>query len=61
MNENQCTLCFKEEQKLQDIKYTGLVNLVADYAIENKMSASEIDKCIDRVKNVFYENALVKR
>lgn len=61
MKKNQCTLCFKEERKMQEEKIAGLVNLITDYAIKNKMSAREVDKCIEHIKDVYYTDALIKR
>ncbi len=61
MNKNQCTLCFKKDRKMKEERIAGLVNLILDYTIENKMSAREVDKCIEHVKEVYYTDALIKR
>ncbi|TAN66812.1 hypothetical protein WS9_009540 [Paraclostridium sordellii 8483] len=61
MKNNQCKLCFKEDRKLQEETRAGLVNLITDYAIENKMSVHEIDKCVEHVKEVYYKDAIIKR
>ena len=61
MNKNKCILCFKKDRKMKEERIAGLVNLILDYTIENKMSAREVDKCIEHVKEVYYTDALIKR
>ncbi len=58
---NKCTLCFKEDKKLQEEKVAGLVNLITDYVKENGMSLESVDKSIEYVKKVYYMSAFIKR
>lgn len=52
---------YRNELKEIEERNGGLVNLILDYAIENKMSAKEIDKCVEIAKEVFYSDGLINR
>lgn len=52
---------YKEERIEKDARDAGLVNLVMNYAIENKMSFDEVEQCVKKVKEVFLSVGLVKR
>lgn len=51
----------KEELILKDKRDTALINLVLDYAIKNSMSAKEVDECIDKARETFYSDGLIRR
>lgn len=52
---------YTKDLKEREERTGGLVNLILDYAIENKMSAKEIDKCVEIAKEVFYSDGLIRR
>lgn len=52
---------YTEELSVKEERNAGLVNLIMDYAIDNQMSAKEVDECVDIVKEVFYSDGLVIR
>lgn len=51
---------FEQELRGQEIKEQGLINAISDYAIKNKMTMQEIDKCISKVKEVYYTDAIIR-
>lgn len=52
---------YMEDLKEREERNGKLVNLIMDYAIENKMSAKDVDKCVEKAKEVFYSDATIKR
>ncbi len=52
---------YKNEFEAREKRTGGLVNLILDYAIENQMSAKEIDECVEIAKEAFYSDALIGR
>lgn len=52
---------YREELKAQEIKEGRLVNIITDYTIANKMSMKELDKCVDKVKELYYTDATIRR
>lgn len=52
---------YREELKAQEIKEGRLVNIITDYAIANRMSMEELDKCVDKVKELYYTDATIRR
>lgn len=52
---------YREELKAQEIKEWRLVNIITDYAIANRMSMEELDKCVDKVKELYYTDATIRR
>lgn len=44
----------------QEIKEQGLINAISDYVIKNKMTMQELDKCIGKVKEVYYTDAIIR-
>ncbi|WP_156132748.1 hypothetical protein [Clostridium culturomicium] len=52
---------YKKEFETRERRTGGLVNLILDYAIENQMSAKEIDECVEIAKEAFYSDALIRR
>ncbi len=51
----------KEKENEKEKRNGGLVNLILDYAIENQMSAKEVDDCVEIAKKVFYSDGLIGR
>lgn len=39
---------------------TGLVNIILDYEIEHRMSAKEVDECVEIAKGVYYSDAIIQ-
>lgn len=39
----------------------GLINLILEYATKNSMSFKEVETCIDKVKDVYLSDGLIKR
>lgn len=52
---------YVNELKEKEERNGGLVNLILDYAIENQMSAKEVDDCVEIAKKVFYSDGLIGR
>lgn len=52
---------YMEDLKEREERNGRLVNLIMDYAIENKMSAKDVDKCVEKAKEVFYSDARIIR
>lgn len=52
---------YMEDLKEREERNGRLVNLIMDYAIENKMSAKEVDECVEIAKEVFYSDARIIR
>nr|DAJ85842.1 MAG TPA: protein of unknown function (DUF4315) [Caudoviricetes sp.] len=52
---------YREDLKKNEERIGELVNLIMDYAIKHEMSPKEIDECVNKVKNVFYSNGIVRR
>ena len=53
--------CIKQEFRRMEERDGELINIVLEYAIRNGMSQKEIDDCINKVKEVFYTDGLIKR
>lgn len=52
---------YREELKAQEIKEGRLVNIITDYTIANRMTMEELDKCVDKVKELYYTDATIRR
>ncbi len=52
---------YTKDLKEREERNGGLVNLILDYAIDNQMSAKEVDECVDIAKEVFYSDGLIRR
>lgn len=52
---------YMEDLKEREERNGKLVNLIMDYAIENKMSAKEVDECVEIAKEVYYSSAIIQR
>ncbi|HHD2785515.1 TPA: hypothetical protein ACOTHR_003055 [Clostridium perfringens] len=50
---------FEKERREMEKRDAKLINMIMDYAIENKMAFSEIERCIEKVKNVYLNFGLV--
>lgn len=51
----------KRELINRDKRDAQLINIISDYAIENQMSLKEIDKCIEKVTEIYYSTGLIVR
>lgn len=49
------------EKKDIELRNGQLVNLIMDYAIKNAMSLKEIDDCMEKVQDVFYNDGLIRK
>ncbi|MBM7614140.1 hypothetical protein [Alkaliphilus hydrothermalis] len=47
--------------KTTEERDTELINMILDYAIKNHMSFKEIDKCIEKIEEVYYSDGVVIR
>lgn len=52
--------------RIKEVKYiqernAKLINLIADFAIENEMTMQEIDECIDVIRELYYSDGIVRR
>lgn len=56
LKEKNTNEVYSFEKEKRDAK---LINMIMDYAIENKMAFSEIERCIEKVKNVYLNFGLV--
>lgn len=52
---------YREELKAQEIKEGRLINIITDYTIANRMTMEELDKCVDKVKKLYYKDATIRR
>lgn len=52
---------YRNELIAKEKRKRELVNLITNYAIENQMSAKDVDECVEIVKEVFYSDGLVRR
>lgn len=52
---------FEKERREVEKRDAKLINMIMDYAIDNKMAFSEIERCIEKVKSVYLTDGLIKR
>ncbi len=52
---------FEKEKREIEKRDAKLINMIMDYAIENKMAFSEIERCIEEVKSIYLTDGLIKR
>ncbi|MCX0353457.1 hypothetical protein LI064_02830 [Clostridium perfringens] len=52
---------FEKEKREVEKRDAKLINMILDYAIENKMAFASIERCIEKVKSIYLTDGLIKR
>lgn len=48
-------------EKEVEERNSKFINLVSDFAINNRMTLQDIYECVDEVANVYYSDAIIER
>ena len=52
---------FVEDIKERDRIHAGLINLISRYAIDNGMTLKAIDECMEQIKELYYNDAMIRK
>jgi hypothetical protein len=52
---------YKEDLKKKEKYVGGLINLIANYVIDNQMTEKEMDESINKVREIFYSDGIIRR